>query len=266
MDRPLLFLILALVAVGVFLYLRRQDDEANTPSTGGGVPFDTDATARIKELDAAITDLTRRFAEFDTLSNVLSRDAVAGITEILGEIVQVRAELQSMDVDSAESGTRKAVVSRLDKFSRTVETVVRAAKVDQARVSLQPTEAAGPVLFSPMFTAAPNVGERAVEFSPMGSETTKPVFGYPNVNETLAPADRVRPEEGVTGRERFPGVKVAKVRRREPWRGSRRGNGRRRKCCNAVTSRKRALRRRATRRRRPPCTRSTLTSRLSRPK
>ena len=34
------------------------------------MPFDTDATARIKELDSAITDLTRRFAEFDTLSRV----------------------------------------------------------------------------------------------------------------------------------------------------------------------------------------------------
>ena len=46
---------------------------------------------------------------------------------------------------------------------------------------------------------------------PGGSETTKPVFGFSNVNDTLAPSARIRPEDGVTGRERFPGVKVAGV-------------------------------------------------------
>ena len=78
MDRPLLFLVLALVAVGVFLYLRRQDDEANTPTPGGGVPFDTDAAMRIQEADGRITDMTQRFGAFDTVSNVLPEDVVRG--------------------------------------------------------------------------------------------------------------------------------------------------------------------------------------------
>ena len=130
MDRPLLFLVLALVAVGVFLFLRRQDDAEKVPPPGTGAPYDPGAAARIQEVDEFVTDLTRRFAEFDTLSPVLPQDSVAGITEILGEIVQIRAELNAVDVD-AESSTRKAVLARLDTFARTVEKVVRSAKVDR---------------------------------------------------------------------------------------------------------------------------------------
>ena len=143
---------------------------------------------------------------------VVSRDAVEGITEILKEIMQILAELDSLDVDDAESKTRKAVQTRLNRFSKTVEAVVRSSKVDQARVSLAPASASPvSVTFSPMFTSAPNEDERSTEFPPGGSEKSKPVFNFPNVNETLAPSERIRPEEGKTGRERFPGVKVTSV-------------------------------------------------------
>ena len=210
MDRPLLFLVVALIAIGVFLFLRRQDEEKATPM-GPGVPFDTDAGERLKAVDAKITSLQQQFGHFDTTDMKLSHDAIQGITEILKGIGNARRDLHAMDVDVAENQNRQSISERLEVFTRTIEKVIKHAKVDQARVDVEPAVADGPSgpVYEFSFAAAPNLKERPVELEPGAPQPTKPKFGGGEIN--LAPNDVVRPEDGLTGRERHPGVQVANV-------------------------------------------------------